>query len=59
MKRREFLFSLAGVMVASGSLRAQQKALPVIGFLHAASPGPFVPYLEALRHSLGDVGYIE
>jgi hypothetical protein len=37
MKRREFLFSLAGAMAASGSLRAQQKAMPVIGYLHYAS----------------------
>jgi putative ABC transport system substrate-binding protein len=46
-------------MTAARASRAQQKAMPVVGFLHAASPGPFVPYLEALRHSLGDAGYVE
>jgi hypothetical protein len=59
MTRRELLLVAAGAMTVASGLRAEQKAMPVVGFLHAASPGPFVPYLEALRHSLGDAGYIE
>ena len=60
MRRRELLLVLGGAITAPPrALRAQQKAMPVVGFLHAASPGPFVPYLEALRHSLGDAGYVE
>ena len=59
MKRREFLFSLAGAMAASGSLRAQQKAMPVIGFLGIGSPGPVGPYLAAFRQGLSETGYIE
>src|ERR1700740_457765 len=60
MKRREFLFSLAGVMVASGSLRAQQKAIPVIGVLNTGSPGPSsAPFLAAFRQGLSEAGYVE
>jgi putative ABC transport system substrate-binding protein len=59
MTRRELLLVAAGAMTVASGLRAEQKAMPVVGFLHAASPGPFVPYLEALRHSLGDAGYVE
>jgi putative ABC transport system substrate-binding protein len=59
MIRRELLLVAAGAMTVASGLRAEQKAMPVVGFLHAASPGPFVPYLEALRHSLGDAGYVE
>src|SRR6266436_5044303 len=49
MKRREFLLSLAGAVAASGSLRAQQKAMPVIGFLNPTSPEPLAPYVAAFR----------
>jgi len=59
MTRRELLLVAAGAMTVASGLRAEQKAMPVVGFLHAASPGPLVPHLEALRHSLGDAGYVE
>jgi putative tryptophan/tyrosine transport system substrate-binding protein len=59
MKRREFLLSLAGAVAASGSLRAQQKALPVIGFLGVASPGPYAPFVAAFHRGLSETGYVE
>jgi putative tryptophan/tyrosine transport system substrate-binding protein len=59
MKRREFLFSLAGAMAASGSLRAQQKTMPVIGYLNSASPGPYSPFVAAFHQGLGETGYVE
>ena len=34
-------------MTPARSLRARQKAMPVIGCLHVASPGPFSPYMDA------------
>jgi putative tryptophan/tyrosine transport system substrate-binding protein len=58
MNRRELLL-LAGAMAAARGLRAQQKAMPVIGFLSGASPGPYAPYVAALRQGLSDTGYIE
>ena len=61
MRRRELLLLLGGAMTAARSLRAQQKATPVIGFLSAGSPGPsaYAPYAGAFRQGLSDTGYVE
>jgi putative ABC transport system substrate-binding protein len=39
--------------------RAQQKTMPVIGFLSSASPGPFAPFVAAFRQALSETGYVE
>ncbi|MEA2777761.1 MAG: hypothetical protein QOF90_3167, partial [Acetobacteraceae bacterium] len=38
MKRRAFVLALGGALTAARELRAQQRAVPVIGFLSTASP---------------------
>jgi putative tryptophan/tyrosine transport system substrate-binding protein len=50
---------LACAMAAPRTLRAQQKAIPVIGFLGAGSTGPYAPYVGAFRQGLSGTGYVE
>jgi putative ABC transport system substrate-binding protein len=41
------------------ALRAQQKTIPVIGFLSPASSGPYAPFVAAVRQGLSETGYLE
>jgi putative ABC transport system substrate-binding protein len=41
------------------AVRAQQPAIPVVGFLHAGSPEPNVNFVVAFRTGLGKTGYVE
>ena len=59
MRRREFLLVLGTATTAGRALRAQPTAMPVIGFLGAASPGPFAPYLAGFHRGLSETGYVE
>jgi putative tryptophan/tyrosine transport system substrate-binding protein len=59
MKRRELMLLLAGAMAAPRSLRAQQKAMPVIGYLGGGSSNPNAPGVIAFRQGLSDTGYVE
>ena len=36
---------LGGALTVGRGLRAQQKAMPAVGYLHFASPGPFAPFV--------------
>ena len=60
MKRREFVFLLGGALAATRSLRAQQKAMPVIGWLSVGSSRTDEPFrLPAFRRGLSEKGYDE
>jgi putative ABC transport system substrate-binding protein len=59
VNRREFLLLLGAALIAPLALRAQQKAMPAIGYLGVNSPGAMASYVAAFHRGLSETGYIE
>jgi putative ABC transport system substrate-binding protein len=59
MQRRGFMTLLAGAVSWASAGRAQQKAMPLIGYLNSNSPEKTAPLVAAFRAGLKAAGYVE
>jgi putative ABC transport system substrate-binding protein len=60
MRRRTFITLLGGAAATWPiAVRAQQPVIPVIGYLHSGSPGPYAHLVAVFRQGLKESGYVE
>src|SRR6516164_10874184 len=59
IRRREFIATLGSAAACPFAARAQQPAMPVIGFLGSESPLSFANRVAAFRHGVAEAGYVD
>ena len=59
MKRRDFIAGVGAAAAWPVVGRAQQAAMPVVGFLSTESPGQFIHLVSAFRRGLNEAGFVE
>jgi putative tryptophan/tyrosine transport system substrate-binding protein len=59
MRRRELVFVLTSALLRTRAPRAQQKTIPVVGYLGNASPQSAASLVAAFREGLSEAGFIE
>ena len=59
MQRRNFIKLISGLTAVPFAARAQQRAVPIIGFINSKSSKTYVRFVEAFRQGLRQTGYVE